>query len=80
MPSFMRDWNDDIRNLLRVEQPVLFQISPVYLGDASLTFDPNDVSDLKHKMRLITEDEELLESKVEIFRESKVFQLGRLCK
>jgi glycosyltransferase involved in cell wall biosynthesis len=29
-------------------------------GDASLTFDPNDVSDLKHKMRLITEDEELL--------------------
>jgi hypothetical protein len=30
------------------------------VGDASLTFDPNDVSDLKHKMRLITEDEELL--------------------
>jgi glycosyltransferase involved in cell wall biosynthesis len=30
------------------------------VGDASLTFDLNDVSDLKHKMRLITEDEELL--------------------
>jgi glycosyltransferase involved in cell wall biosynthesis len=30
------------------------------VGDASLTFDPNDVSDLKHKMRLITEDEELV--------------------
>jgi hypothetical protein len=29
MPSFMRIWNDDT-GILRVEQPVLFQISQVY--------------------------------------------------
>jgi glycosyltransferase involved in cell wall biosynthesis len=49
------------------------------VGDASLTFDPNDVSDLKHKMRLITEDEELVNLRLKSL-ESKVFQLGRLCK
>jgi glycosyltransferase involved in cell wall biosynthesis len=63
MPSFYEGFGMTVLESFACGTPsIVSSISslPEVGGDASLTFDPNDVLDLKQKMRLITEDEELL--------------------
>jgi glycosyltransferase involved in cell wall biosynthesis len=63
MPSFYEGFGMTILESFACGTPcIVSNVSslPEVSGDASLTFDPNDAIDLKHKMRLITEDEKLL--------------------
>jgi glycosyltransferase involved in cell wall biosynthesis len=63
MPSFYEGFGMTIVESFACGTPcIVSNISslPEVGGDASLSFDPNDALDLKQKMRLITENEELL--------------------
>jgi glycosyltransferase involved in cell wall biosynthesis len=63
MPSFYEGFGMTILESFACATPCIVSNTsslPEVGGDASLTFDPNNTIDLKNKMRLITEDKELL--------------------